>query len=170
MKNKEREGKEIKTHIKAISVQIIFLMLIGIGIYLAYPKADVSVNGNFVKINSENSKVIVISENPDFTNPRYFETGDIKNISFSLKPGTYYWKSDNGIIESFSNKFTIESEVGMEIKRTGNQSNLVNVGNVKINVTRGKDGVMVGRIILDTGESEKIEDKGENYVGRQDGE
>jgi hypothetical protein len=157
----------MKTPIKIIIGQVMFLMIAIAGIYLIYPRAEVDINGNFVKINSINAKVIMISENPDFTNPRYIDTENVKNISLEIKPGTYYWKSDNGIIESFSNKFTVNSEVGMKINRTENESGLINVGNVKINVAKGKDGVMVGRIILDTGESEKIEDRNESYTGRQ---
>jgi len=63
------------------------------------------------------------------------------------------------------NEFTIETEVGMKIERE-NESELVNVGNVKINVTRSKSGMMVGHIILEPNASKKIEDKGE-YAGRQ---
>ena len=158
----------MKTHIKIVMGQAMFLMLVVAGIYFIYPRANVDVNGNFVNINSINAKVILISENPDFTNPRYIETDKVKNISFDLKPGTYYWKSDNGIVEGFKNEFTIDSKVAMNINKSENESDLVNVGNVKINISKGKDGVMVGRIILDTGESVEIEDKNESYTGRQE--
>lgn len=159
----------MNTHIKIIIVQIMFLMIVVAGIYFVYPKAEVYVNGNLVKIVSVSAKVIIISENPDFTNPVYIDTEKTKNVYFNIKPGAYYWKSDNGIIESFSKKFTVNSEVGMKINRTGNESNLVNVGNVKINITKGEDGVFVGHIILEPEQSEKIDDKNESYVGRQTG-
>jgi hypothetical protein len=157
----------MKKHIKIIAVQFLFLILIGIIIYMLYPKTNAVVNGNFVKFNSINANVIVISENPDFSNPRYIEMQGRNNISFDLKPGKYYWKSDNGIIEGLKNEFIIDSEVGLGINRTENESNLVNIGNVKINITKTKNGMMVGHIILDVEESEKIEDNG-NYIGRQE--
>ena len=83
--------------------QAIFLILVIVLLYSFYPRADVDVNGNRVKFNSINANVIMISENPDFSNPRYIDLSDRKNISLNLNPGTYYWKSDNGIIEGMKN-------------------------------------------------------------------
>jgi hypothetical protein len=150
-----------------VLIQVAILAIVVIGLFALYPRAQVNVNGNFVKFNSINAKVIVMSENPDFINPRYLDLNEIGNVSFNLKPGTYYWKSDNGIIEGMKNEFTINSEVGLAINRTENESDLVNVGNVKINVTKGKEGIMVGHIILEPEQDEKIDDAGENYTGRQ---
>lgn len=137
-------------------------------IYSLYPKTEAVVNGNFVNFNSINANVIIISENPDFSNPKYLDLSERKNISFNLNPGRYYWKADNSIIEGLKNEFTIESQVGLSINRTENETDLVNIGNVKINVTKNNNGVMVGHIILEPEESEKIEDSGE-YAGGQDG-
>jgi hypothetical protein len=55
----------------------------------------------------------------------------------------------------------------MNLKKEGNETDLVNVGNVRINVTK-KGGVMVGHIILEPEQEEKINDSGQ-YIGRQDG-
>ncbi len=156
-------------HIKVIMAQGIFLVLVLTVIYFVYPKTEIIVNGNLVDFNSINANVIIISENPDFSNPRYLDAEKGKKVSFELRPGTYYWKADNGIIEGLENKFTIESEVGLGINKTENETDLVNIGNVKINVTKNKEGVMVGHIILEPEESEKIEDKPEEkYTGRQE--
>ena len=153
-------------HIIMITAQAIFLVLVIALLYSFYPRTDASVNGNWVKFNSINENVIIISENPDFSNPRYIDSSERKNISYNLKPGTYYWKSDNGIIEGMKHEIVIESEVGLGINKTENETDLVNIGNVKINVTKNDKGVMVGHIILEPDEAEKIEDKG-NYTGRQ---
>ena len=156
-------------HIKIIAIQAVFLIVVLVGLYFIYPKASMELQGNSVNLKSINAHVIVLSENPDFSNPRYLEINEGENISFNLNPGTYYWKSDNGMIQGMKNKFTIESEVGLGINReneTG-ESDLVNIGNVKINVTKSKEGVMVGHIILEPEKSEKIEDTNEEYVGRQ---
>jgi len=166
----KKQGK-MNNHIKVILVQTIFLVVVLFIIYLLYPRIDVDIKENLVNFNSINANVIIISENPDFSNPRYLEIGKGKNVSFNLKPGIYYWKADNGIIEGLKNKFTIESEVGMKIEKrisgeSENETRLVNIGNVKINITKKEGGIIVGHIILEPNESEEIEDKG-NYIGRQ---
>jgi hypothetical protein len=147
---------------KIIIMQIIFLVVVVFGIYLIYPKTAVDLDGNNVRFNSINARVIMISENPDFSNPRFIDLEE--NVSFPLKPGTYYWKADNGIIEGFKNEFTIDSEVGLGIDEE--ESKLENIGNVKLNVTKNKQGVMVGHIILEPDETEDLEDA--EYVGRQE--
>ena len=86
-------------------------------------------------------------------------------ISFNLKPGKYYWKANNQILSGFKNYFEIKSEVGMKINRD-DEAELENIGNVKINVNKNNEGIMIGHIILEPDETEKIEDKGE-YVGRE---
>ena len=151
-----------------IAGQAIFLVLVLTSVYYFYPRAEVDVNKNWVEFKSINANVIMISENPDFSNSRYIDLSERKNMSFNLGPGTYYWKSENSLISGWKNEFTIDSEVGMMINRSGNDSGLVNIGDVKINVTKNKDGMMVGRIILEPDESEKIEDTNETYVGRQE--
>ncbi|MBD3252827.1 hypothetical protein GF386_03790 [Candidatus Pacearchaeota archaeon] len=159
------KNKKIK-HLHIILAQALFLIITFSFVFVFYPRTDVSISGNFVKFDSVNSDIIIISENSDFSNPSYIDLKKLNNISFSLKPGSYYWKPSNGIIEGFTNKFIIKSEVGLGIERDENTS-LVNIGNVKVNVTKNKEGVMVGRIILEPEESEKIEDKGE-YTARQE--
>jgi len=156
----------MKKHMKIIMAQMIFLVVILSVVYILYPRTEVILNKDFVSFNSINANVIIISENPDFSNPKYLDLSERKNISLSLEPGTYYWKSDNGVIQGLKNEFTIESEVGLSINRGENKTDLINVGNVKINVTKDEKGVMVGHVILGPEESEKIEDSGE-YTGRQ---
>lgn len=157
--------KKISGNVKIILAQAVFLIIVFVLIYVFYPRASIGVDGDLVNFASINAKVIMISNNPDFSNPRYFDVSDIKNFSFRLKPGEYYWKSDNGLIESRKRGFEIDSEVGLDINRS-EDTELVNVGNVKINVTKGEGGVMVGHVILEPEESEEIKDKGE-YTGRE---
>lgn len=166
-KMENKKDKKIGKNKTIIALQIIFLFAVFLIIFLIYPKANVSIHGNLVKFSSENADVIIISENPDFSNPRYLDLKEIKNMALDFQPGKYYWKPYNEIVEGFAREFDIESEVGLKINKTENESNLVNIGNVKINVTRTKAGVMVGRIILEPKQAEKIEDSGQ-YVGRQE--
>lgn len=147
---------------------MIFLVVVITAIYIFYPKVNVSVNGNLVKFDSVDADIIIVSENPDFTNPTYLDLKELNNASFRLKPGTYYWKADNGIIEGMKNKIVIKSEVGLGINRGENETDLVNIGNVKINVTKNENGIMVGHIILEPDENEKIEDENETYTGKEE--
>jgi len=170
----ERMSGKIKVvtknkHFIVVGLQIIFLMIVLVSVIYLYPRANVNVNGNAVNLNSINAKLIMISENPDFSNPRYIDLSEIKNQNLDLAPGKYYWKADNGIIEGFSGEFVIPTEVSLAINKTENDSDLVNIGNVKINITKEKGGVMVGRIILSPDESKKIDDNGEKYTGKQAG-
>jgi len=158
----------MNSHIKIIMVQVIFLAVVFIAIYFLYPRMNLDIEGNNVNFRSINSNVIMLSENPDFSNPRYIDIKKDENISFNLKPGKYYWRSSNSIIEGLKKEFEIKSEVGLAINKTKeNESELVNIGDVKINVTKIEGGIMVGHIILEPDESEKIENKDEKYEGRQ---
>jgi hypothetical protein len=148
--------------------QVVFLVLVLAAVYYLYPKTNVNVSGNFVRFDSINANVIIMSDNPDFSNPRYIDTSELKNFTLNLVPGTYYWKSDNGIIEGISHKFVIESDVGLKINRSENETDLVNIGNVKINVTKDDKGILVGHVILEPDETDEIPDSG-NYTGRQEG-
>ena len=156
---------------KIILVQGIFLVVVAIALYMLYPKTILELNGNVVNFKAVNANVIVLSENPDFSNPRYFDMSENKNAIFELPTGTYYWKSANKFIQGLENKFIIDSEVGLKINRNeseDNESEIENIGNVKVNITRTKEGIMVGHIILQPDETEKITDKEEEgYVGRQ---
>jgi hypothetical protein len=154
----------MKLHFKVIGAQVIFLVVVIGVVYFIYPRIDVNLNGNVINFKSINANAIILSESPDFSNSRYIELGKNENISLNLNPGTYYWKSGNDYIQGLEGKFEIKSEVGMEIE---NGSDLVNVGNVKINVTKTKEGTMVGYIILEPNESEMIDNNSDGYVGRQ---
>ena len=162
----EQEHK--MNHKKVIAIQMIFLAIVLGGVYFAYPKVNFELEGNAVNFKTINAKVIMISENPDFSNSRYINIGKDENVSFELAPGKYYWRGSNGIIQGMENSFEIPSEVGLEINKTEDGDELVNVGNVKVNVTKTKEGTMVGYIIIEPDESEKIENKpGEEYQGEQ---
>ncbi len=151
---------------KIVGVQLAIIILFMIGVYVLYPKIEINVSGTNVRFKTINANVIVLSENEDFSNSRYIDFRGKDNMTFNLKPGTYYWKASNGYIEGLSKEFTIESEVGMKIDVEDNATKLMNVGNVKLNVTRNKQGMMVGHIILDPSDKEEIVNEGD-YVGSQ---
>ena len=150
-------------HKKIIILQAVFIIGILLVLYLLYPKTKAEILGNTIAFDNDNAKFLIISENSDFSNARYIEIKE--NLSLSLKPGTYYWKTSNGVIESITRKFVIESEIGMKIDSNENESQIVNIGNVVMNVSKNKDGVMIGNIVLEPEEKEKIENA--DYAGRQ---
>ena len=151
------------THKKIIILQAVFIAIALLVLYFLYPKTKAEISGNAIIFDNDNAKFLIISENSDFSNARYIEISG--NLSLSLKPGAYYWKTTNGIIESIAKKLVIESEVGIKIENSENESQIVNIGNVQLNVTKNKDGTMVGNIILEPEEKEKIENL--DYTGRQ---
>jgi hypothetical protein len=155
-----------KRTMKIVGIQFAVIIIFIIGLYILYPKIEVNVIGTNVRFRTINANVIVLSENPDFSNSRYLDFQGKNNITFNLKPGTYYWKASNGIIEGLSQEFTIESEVAMKVDIDDNSTKLMNVGNVKLNVTRNKQGMMVGHIILEPSEEEEIVNEGK-YTGRE---
>jgi len=160
------EKKKMNKAMKIVGIQLAIITVFMIALYFLYPKIEVNVSGTNVRFRTVNANVIVLSENPDFSNSRYLDFQGKDNITFNLKPGTYYWKASNGYIEGLSKEFTIESEVAMKVDIDDNATKLMNVGNVKLNVTRNKQGMMVGHIILEPSEAEEIENQDE-YVGRE---
>jgi len=156
-------------HIKIITIQIIFLALIVFALYFIYPKTTINVSGETLNIKTINGNVVAISEDKEFSSPRYFEVSKNKGILVDLPPGKYYIQSSNGVLKGLKKEIVIDSEVGMNINRKENDSELVNIGNVKINITKNKDGGITGHVVLEPDQIEKIEEQlNESYVGRQE--
>ena len=158
--------EQIKMKNKIIIGELVFLILIITAIYVFYPKVDYDINGEVIRFNSINSDVVIFSESPDFSNPRYINFEN-EETYVRLDPGKYYWKAANNFVKGFKNEIEIDSEVGLEIDRDDEDAEIKNIGNVKINITKTDDGITIGHIILDPLESEKIEDIGE-YTGREE--
>jgi hypothetical protein len=162
---KMKENKKFGKHRMIIAGQIGFLLIVFGLVYFLYPKVVFDVEGDLIRFNSINSNVIIMSKNPDFSNPKYVNLED-KEILIKLKPGKYYWKSANNFIKSFENEIEIDSEIGLRINEKDGEKELQNIGNVKLNITRGENGALVGNIILDDKQFEMIEDEGK-YTGGQ---
>ncbi|MGV8151442.1 MAG: hypothetical protein ACP5OG_00010 [Candidatus Nanoarchaeia archaeon] len=122
---------------KIIILQGIFLLIVISLIYIIYPKADLNLNGNVIKIQGFNAQGIVISDNPDFENSRYIELNESQEIA--LKPGKYYWKPANEHITGFTQEFEVKID---------NSSEFINMENVKVNVKK-VNGVMVGYVVFE---------------------
>jgi len=112
----------------------------------------------------ENGEELVISTSLDFTSPIILNEGS----ETDLPPGTYYWKVRNWLRESEVGSFTIESSVGLNLRK-GNEKNLLeNSGNVPVDVTKKKGGITT-QIPVDVGKSLEVEKDNSSYEGRQNG-
>jgi hypothetical protein len=154
--------KKISGNMKVMVAQLLFISIVLVVVLVVYPKVEADLNEDSVSFKSINANAIIISSSPDFSNPRYVEVED--NLSLNLKPGTYYWKASNDLLNGFGRSFVVESEVGLDIE----DDELTNTGNVILNITETEGGFLVGHIILGPEESSEIENKNDGeYVGRQ---
>lgn len=151
---------------KFILAQLALLLVVAIAIFAIYPRADFSLNGNQVAFRPISANVIVLSESPDFSNPRYLDIEE--DVLLRLEPGKYYWKADNGLIEGFGNEFVIDSEVGLELVDGEDGKVIKNVGDVLLKVEETEDGGFVGHVSLSPNEEREVSGKGLYKGGQAD--
>ena len=131
--------------------QLFFVIIVfGFAIFfipnLEYPKNGEYLEDGNVEFKFSNAHVILVDNNKDFSSPRKinFEETNVTKISF--KSGTYYWKAI-GFFESFSRKFTIKSNVALELNKEN--KTIQNVGDSILNVSVENDSGISGLVILD---------------------
>jgi hypothetical protein len=112
----------------------------------------------------EKAEVILIDDNLQFSSPQEIYVED--NLVVNLKPGVYYWKVRGGV-DSKVRKLTIESEIELKIRDSGENYKIVNSGNDRLNVDiySGLEEGLIGRVILDVDEGREI--AGRKFVGRE---
>jgi hypothetical protein len=165
IKNNKKKRQKI-----IIAAQLIFLIGIFSLVYLIaphtnYPKNNAMLGYSIVNFDIANTNIILIDDNPEFSSPMKINLKERNTTRIFLEPGTYYWKAV-GVLESSVKKFTVMSEVSLELKN----SSLKNTGDVPINITKKSMGTMTGLVILDVGAEyvannteEKIIYQGEQY-------
>ena len=171
MKMKKNIGKKamINTSKIILALQIFFVVAFFVFFYaftphLNYPKNNETINNTQIDFKFRNANVILIDDNENFTSPREVNIKE-RNASVIFNPGTYYWKAV-GIFESPTRKFTIPSEVGLELKN----STLKNTGNVPANISEedAKTGKSTGLVILDVQIEYPVNEKNKTiYKGEQ---
>ncbi|MBW6442709.1 hypothetical protein K0A97_02925 [Patescibacteria group bacterium] len=123
------------------------------------------VSSDSILFSFKDGHTLLIDDNPDFRNPQKFTLED--NLYLTLEPGNYYWMV-KGIRESEMRKFTIESRVELKMKETDEGYEVVNVGNVKLNVDVYEKDEFLERIILNIEEIENLENISEiKIIGGQ---
>ena len=106
---------------------------------------------------------ILIDDNLEFNSPDEYAAKD--GLIINLKPGVYYWKAVRGF-ESETRKLTIESEIDLRLNEKGDgEYEIVNAGNVELDVEVYRDDELVGSLILGSGEKENAE--GDKFFGRE---
>jgi|SRR3989344_7095160 len=124
-----------------------------------------SVQGE-VLFNIEKADKLLIDDNIDFTTPEGYILED--DLKIELEPGKYYWKAV-GVLGSEIRTFTIQSYVSLKLKKFEGDSdsyNVVNAGNVKLNVDVYDGEEIVDRLKISVGD-EKIS-SGNKFVGGQE--
>jgi len=149
---------------QAIFILGVFFLVIFLSPNASYPRDNTIVGYNIINFDFDNAEFILIDDNSDFTSPIKFDLKEQNTTKILLEPGTYYWKSV-GILESTVRKFTIGSEVGLELK---NQS-LKNTGNILLNITEETEGDVSGLFILEVDVEYIVNetDNKKNYRGEQ---
>ena len=129
------------------------------------PISDFNTTSTSVLFSFDRAGVILIDDNQEFSSPEKIYAED--NLVIQLQPGVYYWKVD-GVLNSEIRKITIVSEIGLKLRRAGNESyDIVNSGNTELNVDIYNNEVLTGNIILDADESKEV--SGTKFIGKQEG-
>ena len=112
----------------------------------------------------EKADKLIIDDNTDFSSPREYDVED--GLKINLEPGMYYWKAV-GVVNSEVRTLTINSEVNLELKASGDGSyEVVNVGNVRLNVDVYNGTELVDKMILNV--DEELEFEGTKLVGEME--
>jgi len=112
----------------------------------------------------EKAERLLIDDNFEFSTPdEYYLKDDLK---IDLSPGKYYWKTI-GLATSEVRTLTIKSEVNLELREVkGDGYDVINIGNVVLNIDVYNGTNLIERKKLGIGESTKS--NGTKLVGGLD--
>ncbi|RMD46055.1 hypothetical protein D6829_00600 [Candidatus Pacearchaeota archaeon] len=108
----------------------------------------------------ERADKVLIDDNPDFTSPMVLDVRKAHKVE--LKPGVYFWKAE-GVFGSDVRRLTIKSFVSLEVRPVGNGFEVLNAGNVDLNVLVYDNKTLVKKISLEKGASKTV--RGNKFVG-----
>ncbi len=147
-KNKTKISKKSKA---IIMLQLTFVLGIFFFVYffapqLEYPKDNAILNKKDIGFKFKNANVILVDTNKDFSSPKEIDLDSLNITNILFEPGVYYWRAI-GILKSPIRKFTINSNVGLELDKEN--STLKNIGDVQLNITKKNNLGVSGLVILD---------------------
>ena len=156
-----------KNHIKIIDTVLIVGTILSIASFVVYaqplvisPLDNLKTTNNSVLFEFERGNVILIDDNLEFTSPEKIYAED--NLVINLKAGKYYWKVE-GLVESEIREITIMSEVNLKIKKSADKFEIVNAGNVKLDVEVYDNESKVDNLVLDIDEEKEV--AGTKFIG-----
>jgi hypothetical protein len=169
-KNLDRREMLRKKYIRVFDFFVIVCTLVVIIGLIGYTKPMmIAPSDKFTTANTsvlfafEKSNLIYIDDTPEFTSPDKIYVKD--NLTINLKPGKYYWKIE-GVTQSEIREFTINSNVGLTLRKSDDKYEVVNSGNSRLNVDIYDKGTLVGNIILDVDKSTNV--SGDKFIGGDD--
>lgn len=145
----------------------VFLMIFLVGYVnpkVIMPLNEFETTETNILFSIDNAEKILIDDNEDFTTPEEYLVGD--GVLIELEPGTYFWKAV-GIRVSEVRTLTIKSEVNLELKKNDEGFDVINSGNVKLNVEVYNGSQLVDNLKL--GKGEKTSVNGNKFFGWLDG-
>lgn len=142
----------------------VLIFLIGYSTPLIISPVDELESKGDVLFSVENAEVILIDDNLEFTSPQEYVVSD--DLEIKLEPGTYYWKA-KGLLESDIRRLTINSVVDLRLKKRDKGYDLVNAGNVVLDVDVYNGTELVEEFSLDTDRKKGI--FGSKIFGRKNG-
>ncbi|MFA5484821.1 MAG: hypothetical protein WC260_01025 [Candidatus Pacearchaeota archaeon] len=108
----------------------------------------------------ENADYLFIDKDINFTNP--IEVNLKNNSQIQLEPGIYYWKAI-GVRQTEIRTLTINTLVSLRLDKTESGFNVVNSGNVNLNVEVYNNSELIDEIYLESGG--KINELGDKFIG-----
>lgn len=153
-----------------IDLILIALTIIAIASIISYSKPliispidDFATTNTSILFSFEKGNYIIIDDNEEFSSPEKIYARD--NLVLNFKPGVYYWKVE-GALQSEVRKLTIQSRVELKFVEDNGEYDIINSGNVPLNVSVYNSFILTGSIIAEVGESVNV--SGDEYFGRQD--
>jgi len=144
---------------------IVLMVLVGyVQPRVIAPLDDYETLDSEILFSIEKAESLLIDDNLDFTTPNEYLVED--GMKIDLEPGIYYWKAV-GVLNSEIRTLTIKSEVSLELREIeGDGFDVVNAGNVRLNVDVYNGTSFVERVKLDV--SEEVDVEGDKFVGGLD--
>ena len=107
------------------------------------------------------AEVLLIDDNMDFTSPDEYDVVD--GLKVRLEPGVYYWKV-RGVLGSEVRTLTINSVVELRLIESEYGFEVVNAGNVRLNVDVYDGDELLEKKKVEVGD---VVDGGNKFVGVQ---
>lgn len=158
-------GLEKVNKIDYIIVIITVLSLFAVGGFaqplVIAPLNDIETTDTRILFSIDRAEYVLIDDNMDFTTPDRYEVRD--GMKIDLEPGVYYWKAV-GVTESEIRTLTINTELNLELQEFGSEYNVLNAGNIPLNVEVYDGEEKVEEVRLEKGEESGI--VGSKFIGR----